>query len=247
MALACTATPTPTPTKSFDVIQTSWVATRTASDVQKKIAATLNAPVLTTTYSAQEIAYFYEIVFGREFLPRRASIIKWRSDVRIKVHGTPTDADLSTLVQVVAELNDLVTGVSLSMAGNNANVDIHFAPETQFSEIKPNYTRMGDGLPHYGFGLIQWKKSSGISNASILISSDGITQTERSHLIREELTQILGLTGDSYLYPDSIFQEGWTDTIEYAPIDRAIIRLLYEPILRHGMTQRRIEDILDAR
>ena len=157
------------------------------------------------------------------------------------MHGTPTDADLSTLAQVVAELNDLVTGVSLSMADNNANVDIHFAPETQFSEIEPNYVPT-----NVGFVWVWWSNHR-IYKARILISTDSTTQTERSHLIREELTQSLGLLKDSFLYPDNIFQQAWTDTTEYAPIDRAIIRLLYDPWLLPGMTQSQVGAILDAR
>jgi hypothetical protein len=49
----------------------------------------------------------------------------------------------------------------------------------------------------------------------------------QKHLLREELTQSLGLKNDSYDYPKSIFYQGWTTTTEYAPIDRELIQMLY--------------------
>ena len=47
------------------------------------------------------------------------------------------------------------------------------------------------------------------------------------HLLREELTQSLGLFNDSWDYPESIFYQCWTTTTEYAPIDRELIDMLY--------------------
>jgi hypothetical protein len=49
----------------------------------------------------------------------------------------------------------------------------------------------------------------------------------QKHLLREELTQSLGLFNDSYKYENSIFQQRWTETTEYAPIDRVLIDMLY--------------------
>jgi len=80
--------------------------------------------------------------------------------------------------------------------------------------------------------------------AKILIAIDEISQQERSHLIREELTQSLGIMNDSYSFEDSIFYQGWTDTINYLPIDRTIISLLYDPRLKSGMTQEQVRSIL---
>ena len=50
---------------------------------------------------------------------------------------------------------------------------------------------------------------------------------EQKHLLREELTQSLGLFNDSYKYPESIFYQDWTTTTEYAQIDRELIDMLY--------------------
>jgi hypothetical protein len=50
---------------------------------------------------------------------------------------------------------------------------------------------------------------------------------EQKHLLREELTQSLGLVNDSWKYKNSIFYQGWTTTTEYSDIDRELIDILY--------------------
>jgi hypothetical protein len=70
--------------------------------------------------------------------------------------------------------------------------------------------------------------------------------TEQKHLLREELTQALGLAKDSPLYMESIFQSRWTTTNEYAPIDRDLIRLLYHPEMLTGLNANQTEVVLTA-
>jgi hypothetical protein len=188
------------------------------------------------TYSDEQIDYFLEIALGSEFGSGSAVIKKWEQDVRIRVHGNPTAEDRNTLEDVVAELNDLVSpsGIRLVITDRNPNVDIHFAPESQFSRIEPNYRPRNMGF------FWTWWRSYALNRARILISTTGIDQTERSHLIREELTQALGLMQDSRLYSDSIFFQGWTRTTSYSDIDRAVIAMLYRPEIQPGMTRSQV-------
>ena len=67
---------------------------------------------------------------------------------------------------------------------------------------------------------------------------------EQMHLLREELTQSLGLGKDSEKYPNSIFQSSWTQTTEYLPIDRELIRLLYHPEMKIGLNDIAVEELL---
>ena len=68
--------------------------------------------------------------------------------------------------------------------------------------------------------------------------------TEQKHLLREELTQSLGLARDSQKYSESIFQSAWTTTMEYALIDRDLIRLLYHPDMSIGLNETQVEVVL---
>jgi hypothetical protein len=78
-----------------------------------------------------------------------------------------------------------------------------------------------------------------------LITSQKVTQRERSHLIREELTQSLGLMRDSYKHPNSMFYQPWTDVTEFSDLDRALIQLLYSADLRAGMTRTEVATVLN--
>ena len=67
---------------------------------------------------------------------------------------------------------------------------------------------------------------------------------EQKHLLREELTQSLGLARDSQKYTESIFQSSWTITNEYAEIDKDLIRLLYHPDMKIGLRENQVHDVL---
>ena len=66
----------------------------------------------------------------------------------------------------------------------------------------------------------------------------------QKHLLREELTQSLGMAKDSFLYQASIFQQAWTTTEEYAEIDRDVIRLLYHPEMQVGLSESKVDSAL---
>ena len=146
-----------------------------------------------TEYSPESLDYLNEIGFGVEYGEADLALHKWTEDVRINVHGTPTRADLEALGQVVAELNGLLSDVRLQVTDGDGNLEIYFLPESQFAAVEPGY------LPvNLGFFRVWWDNTGAIHRARILIASQGITQQERSHLIREELTQSLGLFQDSW-------------------------------------------------
>ena len=199
------------------------------------------APLESSTYETRAVEYFYEVAFGGEYGSSELELHKWGKDIRIQVHGTPTVDDLNTLSQVVEDLNDLVTGLTIQIEQTNANVDLYFVPESEFLSIESRYIST-----NFGFFRVWWDRKGSIHKARIMISSEGITQKQRSHLVREELTQILGLLNDSWRYPDSIFYQGWTSVNEYTALDRSVISWLYLPDLgsfwRPSQTRRALQE-----
>ncbi len=190
-------------------------------------------------YASMVVDYLSEVGFGQEYGSASPVLHKWTQDVTLRIFGEPTPADLVALDQTVEELNRLLTGVQLILTDGDADLAVYFTPESSFAGIEPNY------VPgNLGFFRVWWDEQGAINKGRILISSDGITQGERSHLIREELTQSLGLFRDSWQYPDSIFYQGWTSTPGYAPIDGPTIQLLYQPQLSTGMTQVQVRDLI---
>lgn len=193
-------------------------------------------------YTDEQKEYFYEIALNAEYGDNSNKTKKWQMDPKIKTYGNPTDEDLGTLDKVIDELNNglIHDGVALQLAASNANVDIHFVPEAEFGDIEPRYVQGNKGF------FWVWWNSYLINRARILISTTGVTQIERSHLIREELTQSLGLMNDSYKYTDSIFYQGWTDTETYADIDKAVIQILYDPNILPNKSYLELKDIVDT-
>ena len=213
-----------------------------------------HSPTLSRKYTSAQINYFLEVALGSEFGNQVTTIKKWNKDVKIKVVGSPTAEDLNTLNTVIDDINTLTNGsIRLQIASlpgrnkpqgytastrstvaNNANVELYFVPVSQFGRYEPNYQPV-----NYGFFWDLWNNNV-IYKSRVLISTVGITQKERSHLIREELTQSLGLMQDSYKYKESIFYQGWTDPTDYAEIDKALIEMLYRPEIRPGMTKSQV-------
>ena len=187
----------------------------------------------TNNFTQEEIEYFTEIALGAEFGDETPVIKKWTDDVRIKINGEPTEEDLQTINNIVNDINKIITGLRIKIVDKNENLSITFSPESDFTSIDPNYVPT-----NYGFFWALWHDDNFIIyNASILISSIGITQKERSHLIREELTQSLGLMNDSNKFEDSIFYQDWTNITEFSEIDRAVIKLLYLNNIKPGLSR----------
>ena len=231
-----TATATNSEGSDTDSIELSWGCELPELEIDANVGTSDSSGI----YSKQEIEYFFEIAFGAEYGYSVSVLHKWASDIRIRVNGTPTNADLDTLNQIVAELNTLVSSISFSIVTDNPNVDIYFTNVSQFLSIEPNYIS-----GNMGFFMTWWDAAGDIFKGRILIALDRVNQQERSHLIREELTQSTGLMKDSWRYQESVFYQGWTGTTAYAQIDRALIKLLYDPRLRSGMTQDQVKDALD--
>ncbi len=187
-------------------------------------------------YTKEELTYFYEIALGAEFGDAVPVIKKWENDIRIKIAGGPTAEDINSINMIVKDLNSLLGSINAKIVDNNENVSIAFSPESEFPTLDPNY----------GFFWALWHDDNyTIYEASILISSADITQAERSHLIREELTQSLGLMNDSDKFENSIFYQEWTDITTYSDMDKAVIELLYLKQIKPGMTKSEISRLFD--
>jgi hypothetical protein len=176
------------------------------------------------------IDYFVEIGFGAEYGGSSRIVRRWATGPAVRVNGTPTADDLATLSDVVGDINALTTTVDMSLVQAEPSVELHFARQADFPQILPSY------VPgNVGYFSVWWDASQHIYRAVVLVSVE-IDQVGRNHIIREELTQILGLMQDSYRYQDSIFQQSWTTVDRYSTLDEQLIEMLYRPELAVGST-----------
>jgi hypothetical protein len=205
--------------------------TTTTSTTSTTTTSNTSTTVPDTGYDQAALDYFREIAGAAEFGEDGGVLHRWEEDLRIAVYGSPTPGDRVALAAVIDDLNGLISTVELSIVEAEPNVEIHFAPVEDFPSLEPNYVE-----GNMGYVYVWWDGAGEIYSGRVLISSTDLAPQERTHLIREELTQGLGLLNDSWLYPDSIFYQGWTATQAYTPLDRLVIEMLYRPELSTGMS-----------
>lgn len=189
-------------------------------------------------YAADEVDYFTEVALGFEYGNATRVVRRWNQPIRFRVYGAPDEADRAALARVVADINALTHQVDLVEVYDTPLVEIHFAPVSDFPSILPSY------VPgNVGYFSVWWDGTQHFSRAVVLIGTDQ-TRAARDHLLREEVTQILGLGRDSNRYPESIFYQPWSLVADYAPIDRALIEMLYRPEVTTGTGEEEVTAVL---
>ena len=182
--------------------------------------------VPTKEFSPEAKEYFKKVAYGNEFNSGNTSLKKWNQDVKIYVFGDKRDYLMSELKDIVSELNGLISTINITIVSNesDANLIVLFGSAQEYNEFESNsvgYTDQNQGL------FIVYGREE-LTHATMYVDIKRTTRDDaQKHLLREELTQSLGLCNDSYDYPESIFYQGWTETTEYAEIDKELIQMLY--------------------
>lgn len=196
-------------------------------------------------YSDQAVRYFTHLGFGSEFGRNQNLVVKkWTSPLRIQLFGSYTEEDRQEVLRITGELAEL-TGLSFSLVRQNPNVRVYFTTQDQFSTLVPEYNPLNpqDGL----FSVISNETHSYMVEATVLIRSS-LTGQHRKHILREELTQSLGLMKDSYEYKDSIFQQNHEyQPVQYSRLDRQVLKILYDKRIRPGMNEKQVVTALRAK
>lgn len=195
-------------------------------------------------YTNAEIDYFLEVALGVEFAhgvrPRVTK--RWPSEelpsIRLQIMGSPTAQDLAVIRSIVDEINGIVGLPLMAVDPERANVFVRFIPRGSMRSYSSLVPRWGAG----GFVSVELSKAFTIERGQVLIASD-IPFRARKPIIREELTQLLGLLNDASWYPESIFNDANFAT-EFAPIDRALIEMLYRPEMKAGLDESETRKVL---
>jgi len=189
-----------------------------------------------TAYDESVIEYFNEIALGFEFGSVSEVTRKWKNDMKIFVGGTKTQTLIDELQRVIQEINALATdGFSVSVVTDSleSNFYIFLGSGGDYAKKFPSISNLV--LSNWGLFNVYFDASNIIYGGIMYVDIDRASNIEEKHLLREELTQSLGLAKDSNRYPDSIFQAIWTSTTEYSNIDKDLVRLLYHPSMRIGL------------
>jgi hypothetical protein len=195
-------------------------------------------PPLDESSLSREQQVFLDIVFGNEFGSDVERLRKWRRDISIYVPEPPEPFLQNELESVITEINRLSETVMLQQVSReaDANMIVFFGDgATYVSE----YEDQAAGLTGSNLGLfsIDWNRQTyEISRATVWV--DVVNESDPDclrHILREELTQALGLTNDTDAYPESIFYSEFTCLPAYTELDEQYIRDFLSADLRVGM------------
>jgi hypothetical protein len=181
-----------------------------------------------TKYTSEEVSYFNEIVYdGIEGgKPVHSNyVMKYTEDVKIYMEGHQPSYIVEELNRIVGELNDIINPIEVYVVNDKSEANLivtigSAASAAQQYEVWRNF----DNSRSRGRVVIGEEGNY----ANVMLNTDNIeTVTSAKHVLREEVTQALGLIHDSMTYPESIFYDGQCNVTEYAPIDRVLIDILY--------------------
>jgi len=167
--------------------------------------------------------YYNEITKKSEYGSEHGGI-KWKNDVKIYLEGDIASNEVKNEIDLILkDLNELVGTINISIVSNKADAN-SFLYIGDFDTFKSKYNiNVSGGIVGYTT-LFRYKNI--VVKSGIFISNK-ISGIELKSVLREEITQSLGFTNDSWLYPDSIFYEGGNRQCEFSDLDKKIIKLHY--------------------
>ncbi len=221
---------------------------------QSGLMRTERAPADAPFDNADLVRNFQRVAFHKEFgdddgltietTPTR--LVKWTGPITYRIVGdAATEGDRAEYAALMRRLESL-TGLRFVPVEDNPKITILIAyPELRLAFAQLTRERMGgmklieewarnDIYPCVG--QISWTGDGDARDQRAIIAVKGETSGKlRTSCIHEELSQTLGLLNDDPEVRPSIFN----DDQEFALLtahDEYLLRILYDPRLRHGMT-----------
>ena len=195
------------------------------------------------------IDYFTEIALGFEFGNISEVTRKWLDDVVILVEGTPTQVLLNELNIVIDDLNNLIPSSEIRIRtttdASEANFTVFLGTSQEFADFFPAAANFVAN--NLGLFFVNFNNNQELINATMYVDTERPTELKQRHLLREELTQALGMAQDSPRFSDSIFQIDFNTgcTVTYSDIDEIIIQLLYDSRVSLNLTENQVRPILE--
>lgn len=192
------------------------------------------------------VDYFQSIALQSEYGQNLPILKKWMQPMSIYVSGDPAPELMEELAEIITELNPLFTdGFSMEIVADSLAANYHI-----FLGEKATYSRM---YPETAFllreneGLFtnQLNTDFSIASGHMFVAIHDNPLRFQKHILREELTQSLGLPNDIDVYANSIFYKKWSDVQAYSNLDIEVIRLLYHPKMIPNLGPASVASILE--
>jgi len=192
------------------------------------------------------ITYFKSVAIGSEFGDKSPLIKKWQTDMKIFLGGTPSDTLLGELDLIIEEINGYITDdINLEIVQDSleSNFYIYFGTSSNYAK---KYSFLAQLIvDNKGLFTIYHDRDHWIYKGHMYVDMERSLVDEQIHILREEITQSLGLANDIPHDPTSIFYKGDSRTRAYSQLDIEVIRLLYHPVLIAGLGEESVQGILE--
>ena len=191
---------------------------------------------LSTVPPDEMINYFNEVALSMEYSTGAGDVTlvqKWEIPILYRIEGTPTEEDLSVLQNLFAQLNAVegFPGIGEAKAGEE-NLIISFLNEDAFNQSFSGVIQgeAADGAVQFWY----YNDSNEIYTGRIGYRTD-IGQETRNSVLVEEIINLLGFNYTT-CRPDSIIYQYSSDVAQPSNVDWVLVKLLYHPLIRCGMT-----------
>lgn len=192
------------------------------------------------------IEYFQSVALVTEYGQSLPILKKWMKPMSIYVSGQLEPVLMEELDSIIADLNPLFTdGFSMEIVEDSlaSNYHIFLGDKATYSKMYPSTAsllRENEGLFTYYLN-----DDFSIESGHMFVEVHEIPLRFQKHILREELTQSLGLPNDIDIYVNSIFYKKWSDVQTYSNWDIEVIRLLYHPKLIPNLGPDSVRSILE--
>ena len=193
---------------------------------------------------------FYSVALEHEYPSGNHPLAKWNQPIRIWLDHRVGD---ETLHQELAELHvqhlAQITGLSIEFVSKQSQANVHWIYTRESKWINEAKSALNlRSTQHLNTAICtagyKTNATGHIISAAIVIPVD--LARSRGKLLAcvvEEITQALGLPNDSeHAYP-SIFNDHTPEEL-LAPLDVVLLKLLYEPDLKAGMTLSEVKPVV---
>ena len=184
------------------------------------------------TSESGEAAFLEAIADSREGLVRR-----WDRDIAISIDGHVTASDNHVLDTVITQLNRLPIGMAVARVESGGDIQVHSIPKDEWPDPPMEPSRI------LGYANV-WDRSGVVRRAEIHIDSNQ-PQASRSHTLTHELMHAIGL-GHTTCRASTITNSGGRSASwALSEIDLELIRLLYHPALKPGMSPSEVDELVE--
>lgn len=197
---------------------------------------------LTLLYDEETLKHFDDVCYHSGDViseqTRKTRLSRWHTDVVFYIEGNPETYMINEVDKVINELNSIIKTINIRRTSikSESNVPIFFGSQDDFiqrnnikNKSQINFIKNSSGYAITGFKPGDYiGKFNNLTSALVLVDITIIKSKKLTkHIIREEITQSLGFSCDTWNQPNSIFYEGSSKVTEYSKMDIDIINILY--------------------